>query len=69
MSWMRWLILRKRRLMTVTSSPIIGTSSSITKVSWTLVVSITPSRNSTSRTSRNAETIDVVAALATCSLL
>ena len=69
MSWIRWLILRKRRLMTVTSNPIIGTSSSITRVSWTLVLSITPSRKITSRTSRNADTTDVVAALATCSLL
>ena len=69
MSWMRWLILRKRRLITVTSRPIIGTSSNITRVSWTLVLSMTPSRNSTSNTSRKAETTEVVAALATCSLL
>ena len=69
MSWMRWLILRNRRLMTVTSKPIIGTSNSMTRVSCQFVESITPSRKMTRSMSRNADMTEVVAALATCSLL
>ena len=62
-------MFRNRRLMAVTSNPMIGTNSNVTRVRRMLIDTMTPSRKTISMTSRIAVTTELVAALATCSLL